>query len=364
MGRVYSRKNSPFWWIAYVDAQGVEQRQSSKCRAKAQAKALLVEIEAREQRRMRGLEPASRNPEGLVLREVVEKWMAELPDDSREQTTSTLRKHVLSHRVADEDLEHLTTGALEDMRRELLGRGLSAETTNKVRTYLTAAINGAIRRQQFFGENPAARMKRLKHESPTFDFLTTGEILAVLESLDSFWAAFFALGSFGCMRRDEIRTARWGSSVSPDLRTVTITKTKSKRPRRIPLVDLAQPFLRAQLEATEGRGLIFPSPATGKLLHKTVPVAKRLRDALETLGIEKNCRFHDLRHSGASILLMGGVSLPTVQDILGHSSPKITSNTYAHTTLEAQRAAMNAAFERDLETAQNPHTPKKKGLAK
>jgi site-specific recombinase XerD len=53
-------------------------------------------------------------------------------------------------------------------------------------------------------------------------------------------------------------------------------------------------------------------------------------------------RIHDLRHSFASLLVSGGRSLYEVQQILGHSDPKITMR-YAHLSSEALREAANVA---------------------
>ena len=50
-------------------------------------------------------------------------------------------------------------------------------------------------------------------------------------------------------------------------------------------------------------------------------------------------RFHDLRHSCATLLLMQGVSPRVVMEILGHSQISLTMNTYSHVALELQREA-------------------------
>ena len=51
-------------------------------------------------------------------------------------------------------------------------------------------------------------------------------------------------------------------------------------------------------------------------------------------------RFHDLRHSAASLLIAGGVQLAEVSMLLGHSEIRLTADTYAHLQREtASRAA-------------------------
>jgi len=62
--------------------------------------------------------------------------------------------------------------------------------------------------------------------------------------------------------------------------------------------------------------------------------------------LEKNgfrrIRFHDLRHSCASLLLANGVSLKQIQEWLGHSNFAVTANTYAHLEYESKIASANA----------------------
>jgi integrase len=52
-------------------------------------------------------------------------------------------------------------------------------------------------------------------------------------------------------------------------------------------------------------------------------------------------RFHDLRHSVATVLLVAGVDLKVVSQLLGHSSIAITADIYAHVLPEQQRAVVD-----------------------
>ena len=61
----------------------------------------------------------------------------------------------------------------------------------------------------------------------------------------------------------------------------------------------------------------------------------RVLDRAELLHI----RFHDLRHTFATLALQNGVDIKTVSDMLGHFSAGFTLDTYAHVTTAAQREA-------------------------
>jgi integrase len=89
-------------------------------------------------------------------------------------------------------------------------------------------------------------------------------------------------------------------------------------------------------------GYVFPNQVGGQLGHATVEHAFRVLLAKEGLP---PIRFHDLRHTAASLMLLAGVPIAEVSRILGHSSPHITYKIYAHSIPSAQHQAV-AAMER------------------
>lgn len=66
---------------------------------------------------------------------------------------------------------------------------------------------------------------------------------------------------------------------------------------------------------------------------------QRLKRLCKKHGIEKNIRWHDLRHTNATLLLEGGVDMKTLQERLGHSMMQTTSDTYSHVTEKMNRKA-------------------------
>ncbi len=67
-------------------------------------------------------------------------------------------------------------------------------------------------------------------------------------------------------------------------------------------------------------------------------VESSFRKGLKRSGI-LHCRFHDLRHTFATTLVMKGVHLATIQELLGHKSPAMTKR-YSHPTPEHKRRAV------------------------
>jgi len=90
--------------------------------------------------------------------------------------------------------------------------------------------------------------------------------------------------------------------------------------------------------AWEERGLVFPNNV-GKHFHRT-SLQTLFKKVLRQAGLP-DIRFHDLRHSAATILLSMGVPVKVVQEILGHSHISITLNIYAHVLPGMHEEAMN-----------------------
>ena len=82
----------------------------------------------------------------------------------------------------------------------------------------------------------------------------------------------------------------------------------------------------------QGRG---GSAENEELLPQRIHILHRV---LERAGLPK-IRFHDLRHTFATVALQNGVDIKTVSGMLGHYSAGFTLDTYAHVTTAAQREA-------------------------
>ncbi len=109
--------------------------------------------------------------------------------------------------------------------------------------------------------------------------------------------------------------------IGPDTVTFTRTTTKTKRTRVVPIVNALRPWL-----------VHFP-------LTITVDGIKSAWRRARMSAKLPHARFHDLRHSCASILVAHGVDLYTIGKILGHANPKTTAR-YAHLQVEQQRKAL------------------------
>src|SRR5205807_2783516 len=127
------------------------------------------------------------------------------------------------------------------------------------------------------------------------------------------------------------------------------TKTKLSR-RSIMIVDFALEALREhrkrQLEAKQKAGDLWQEndyvfcSSTGRYLSPGHNALVQLKKLLEKAGLP-DIRFHDLRHSAATMLLSEGVHPKVVQEILGHSEISMTMDTYSHVLPTMQKDAMS-----------------------
>ena len=122
---------------------------------------------------------------------------------------------------------------------------------------------------------------------------------------------------------------------------VKTTKTK-KSLRNVPLGELSRAALQAHRVkmAAEGHGssYIFPG-RDGTHLPAGWWLRYHWPRAVKEAGLPPATRFHDLRHTCATLLLKAGVNVKVVSERLGHSSVVITLNTYAHVMPGMQKEA-------------------------
>ena len=115
-------------------------------------------------------------------------------------------------------------------------------------------------------------------------------------------------------------------------------KTKNAY-RTLPLADDTIQVLNQQRKKVSSSPWVFPSPTGGPISPDSV--LHMLHRVLKRAGLPK-IRFHDLRHTFATLALQNGVDIKTVSGMLGHFSAGFTLDTYAHVTTAAQKEAAKA----------------------
>ena len=112
-------------------------------------------------------------------------------------------------------------------------------------------------------------------------------------------------------------------------------KTKNAY-RTLPLAGDTVDVLKQQKKKVGSSPWVFPSPTGGPISPDSV--LHMLHRVLKRAGLPR-VRFHDLRHTFATLALQNGVDIKTVSGMLGHFSAGFTLDTYAHVTTAAQKEA-------------------------
>jgi integrase len=135
-------------------------------------------------------------------------------------------------------------------------------------------------------------------------------------------------------RKMELLSLTW-TDVELLCGAIYLKDTKNKERRSLPLVGYALELIQQHAETQCPKSKwVFPN-RTGTRPYRIREVWKK---AVKRAGI-KNFRFHDLRHSAASYMLMNGATLGEIGEILGHRSFEMTKR-YAHLSQEHTRGVV------------------------
>lgn len=234
-------------------------------------------------------------------------------------------------------LNQLTRQQVQAFHTALLDDGLSAASADHHIKLIRRMLNLAIE-WEMLDRNPLRGIALFNADNKVENYLTDEQLdrlLTVLREDDNrniCRIAMFLL-STGC-RLNEALQAKWAQIDRKNrVWRIPATNSKSKRMRSVPLNDSALHVL-DQLD-TEGRlEHVFINHKTRKPYANIYKVWIRIR---QKAGLPQ-LRLHDLRHGFASLLISGGRTLYEVQQILGHSDPKVTMR-YAHLSSKALQEA-------------------------
>ena|ERR1700675_1286579 len=208
---------------------------------------------------------------------------------------------------------------LGEMRRQ----GLSGSTVNRYRTLVSSIFSHGMA-IEWVPSNPVARVKRLKENPGRLRFLDEEEEISLrkiirLDCPDREWELDLALSTG--MRRSEQFGLKW-DQVSLE-RGIVEANGKTGR-RFIPINSDARGALLALHRISKGSAFVTPEARRTEQRDWRRWFEHSVKKA--DIG---DFRWHDLRHTFASRLVMAGVDLKTVQELLGHKSVVMTQK-YAH----------------------------------
>ena len=242
-----------------------------------------------------------------------------------------------------------TNGRLREAQREK-DPGLSASYIRGIHTMLHTCLQAAVR-EKLLPSNPVDDCKPPKVVRKEMKTLEPEQVQAYLKAADArgLLPMFFLELTTG-MRKSELVALKW-TDVDWKEQTISVNKQAYvmdgkltavppktvNSVRKIALSDETMAMLRTQRVSFPESDCIFPSPLTGEMYHPD-SVVNLHKKILKEAGLE-HIRFHDLRHTFATLALQNGVDVKTVSAMLGHSNAGFTLATYTHTTTAAQHQA-------------------------
>ena len=349
-------------WTAVVDlpadpATGKRRQKRLTAATRREIEALVV---ATIQAAQGGFTDAGR----ATVRDYLPRWQEAaaptLRPATRRRYADLIRLHILPV-LGNVKLAKLSPADVQRLYADRLAAGLSPTSVRQVHSVLHRALDQAVRwgllpRNVTEAVDPP---KPAKPETTTWDARQVAAVLtaAAGDDLDPLWRLALLTG----MRRGEVLGLRWrdldldrGSlavrrtlSRGADSRLIEgAPKTASGR-RQIALPASAIEALRRhrvrQLEARLAAGvayadhdLVFAND-TGGPLHPN-SLALRFRRLIVRAGVPR-IRFHDLRHTSASLMLANGEHPKVVQERLGHADIRMTMDLYSHVAADMQRHA-------------------------
>ncbi len=246
-------------------------------------------------------------------------------------------------------------------------RTISRQTVTHALNLLRRCLADAIDDEILHGENPAKDVRVAKRPSSDegWTYLTADEVERVLHGARIPAAAryLYTVAIYTGLRQGEMWGLHWSDVHLDEAQPKVVVRhshrgpTKNGKVRHVPLLEPARAALAAWKGEcpTSGDGLVFPT-VTGLRRRKSDDAGWRDRRIAKNVvepghktlaGIARRVRFHDLRHTCASHLVMGtwgrAWRIEEVSAFLGHSDISVTQR-YAHLSPEhLQKAAAETA---------------------
>jgi site-specific recombinase XerD len=274
-------------------------------------------------------------------KEYLEQWSKVKKKESsavRDQTSINRLNETFSKKL----LSEITRRDVEKYLGTRKAAGRTPATMNRELCCLKNMLRKAVD-WNYLKDNPAWGVKQQRENPPEFTFLAEAEIDALLDHCAEHLAVFFTLAVYTGLRRGELFKLEWKDVADEKGRLkefITVRDSKNGDTRHVPMNRTVREALINHPKRIANRQvcpLLFSSPEGNPITD----VKKGFAGALKRSGVDRHVRFHDLRHTFASHLIMKGVDLRTVAKLMGHRDIKMTMR-YAHLAPDHLQAAVDA----------------------
>lgn len=358
MAKVVKRRGK--WVLDFTDNEGIRRwitTKGSKEQAEKRLREILNQLDNGEWISQKKIP---------TFKEVAEQWLEYKKPSIR---LSTWRKYEGYHRnhfscFHNYPINRVPIAMIEKYINEKMQSGMSIVTLRKTLVMLNQVMAYAVR-HKFISNNPCRDIEKLrkngKTEKTEISILKPDEIKSLLQNTGNpKYEMLFRLAIFSGAREGELLGLKW-SDIHWEDSQIEIERTFNEGAFQEPKtetsyrkIDIGQNTM-SELKKWKvacppnDLDLVFPNEA-GKPMNHNNMVNRHFKPAMVAANIEK-IRFHDMRHSYASLMLHQGESIKYIQKQMGHSSPTVTLNIYSHLiqdqNLEAVNKLEKAIFESD-----------------
>jgi integrase len=325
-------------------------------------------------------------PEETKLKDYLNMWLENYILDEKSENTYDKYNKVITNKIIPSigdirlcDLKAIHVDKfLRDLKKSKIKKGknichLSGTTIQMYYGILNAALNRAVKLQMII-ENPCKYIDTPKRNKYKASILTLQEFRLIYNSLndtlfeDYIFKLALDISIETGLRRGELCGLTWDSinfednfiDINKSLIRIenqySISKLKTEGSyRTIPISDeLAQKLKKHKTIQSSNKlkyGEFYKKVIFNKISYDLIfrhengdyiipsTFLQRLKRLCRYNKIDKNIRWHDLRHTNATYLIESGVNLKVVQDRLGHSLMQTTADTYSHVTKKMNREA-------------------------
>ena len=261
-------------------------------------------------------------------------------------------KNHLNPFFGDMKLVDITSIMVKEFIKQKLETGRVNSTVNKY-TKLMSEIYSFMIDNDVVNKNPLARIKALKEtKNNKIRALSTEEVQVLLSKTKQVYPDFYPLlftALFTGMRQGELLGLTWSSinwvkgKIKID-KNYTHGRVGTPKTNKIRYVDMSNELAKVLKEwrlacPNSDLDLVFPN-SEGLYFDANNMLKRRFKPALRRAGIDE-IRFHDLRHTYASLLLANGAPMKYVQSQLGHASITMTMDLYTHLLPEVNDKCIN-----------------------
>ncbi|NYS60554.1 tyrosine-type recombinase/integrase [Vreelandella salicampi] len=253
-------------------------------------------------------EAMGRQPRRTFL-EAVERWIDEYDVSSQIKAI----RPVIMYMGEDVLLGMETVDKARRMARDLKLKGRSQSTINNHIQIVKRVLNLAYREWEWLDRPLGDKLKKPNPKNERHVYLAVGDLQRLLQAIPDKRGddkKLIALAALTGLRQGELLSLD-PSNVQGGRILLRPDQTKNGKTRVVPVPEDAQPWLRDLPFASDKYTLRWTWGAARKAIGR------------------EDLRFHDLRHSYASLLAQAGENMTTVRDLLGHSSLLVTSR-YSH----------------------------------